>query len=279
MVAQNVAGPGTSRQDSLNGVNHLANVPGGVYGSKQPKIEGHVELIQGNAVVGCPLLPFKDGNFSDHETRMLKVNTAILLKETTQIAIHRMCIIMVAIIEMQLRIIFTQWLIRRPFGMRVGWIIAQRWIFENVMSTIDAKSIHTAIKPEPHDSEHGLFESRVTPIQIRLSLMKRMEVVLPRVRIPFPGRSSPMTEPIVGGRAIRFRISPDIPITIGMLSLGAGGEKPGMLIRGMIGNEIENHTQVASMSFHKQLIKEGKIPKKWIDPGMVGHIISSIDHE
>src|SRR6266702_3567536 len=153
MVAQNVAGPGTSRQDSLNGVNHLANVPGGVHGSKQPKIEGHVELIQGNAVVGCPLLPFKDGNFSDHETRMLKVNTAILLKETTQIAIHRMCIIMVA------------------------------------------------IKPEPHDSEHGLFESRVTPIQIRLSLMKRMEVVLPRVRIPFPGRSSPMTEPIVGGES------------------------------------------------------------------------------
>ena len=32
------------------------------------------------------------------------------------------------------------------------------------------------------------------------------------------------------------------------------------------------------MSFHKKLIQEGKISKKWINPAMVGHIISSIDH-
>src|SRR2546425_911013 len=185
---------------------------------------------------------------------------------------------MVAIIEMQLRIIFPQWLIQRPCGMRIGWIIAQRWVFENVMSTIDAEPIDTTIKPEAHHSEHGLFESRVTPIHIGLCLMKGMEVVLPCVRIPLPGRTSPVTEPVVGGRAILLRISPDIPIALRMLTVGAGGEKPGMLIRGMIGHKIENHAQMAALRFYKQLIKEGKIPKKWIDPGMVGHIIASIDH-
>ena len=50
---------------------------------------------------------------------------------------------------------------------KIGWLVTQLWIFENVVSTIEAKPIRATIKPESHYGEHAAVNHLLALLQLR----------------------------------------------------------------------------------------------------------------
>ena len=73
----------------------------------------------------------------------------------------------------------------RPVGIRR--VVAQLRVFDQQPDRIHAKAIHAAIQPEAHRVQHVHHDIRMMPVQIRLFFGKLMQVILPRLFIPFPG--------------------------------------------------------------------------------------------
>ena len=116
------------------------------------------------------------------------------------------------------------------FDPKVGGIVAQLLVMEKVIHRVKAKPINAAVQPEPHVFDHPVLHSRVVEIPIRLLHQKVMQVILFAPRIPSPGAAAKHRQPIVGRRAIGFRIGPDKPVGFRVVAAGAADFEKRVLI-------------------------------------------------
>src|SRR5690349_2554054 len=91
-----------------------------------------------------------------------------------------------------------------------------------------------------------------------------MQIALPGSIVSLPHAPSEDTDPIVGWRTIRLAVTPEIPIALGIVSRRSRLLKPRMVARGVIGNPIENHFQIAAMG----LDNEGVEGLERAEPGL-----------
>ena len=77
------------------------------------------------------------------------------------------------------------------------------------------------------------------------SLQEGVIVVLLRRLIPLPGSTAEGAQPVVGGPAIGVRVAPDVPVAFGVLARGARLDEPGVLVRGVVRDEVEDHLDAA----------------------------------
>src|ERR1700722_2080025 len=119
-----------------------------------------------------------------------------------------------------------------------------------MVDRIHSKAIYTSVEPEFQHLAHGPLHVGIAPIEVRLLLQICVVVVLPGGLIETPRRSAKLALPVVWRRTVRFRVSPDVPVSSRMELRGATLLKPGMLIGRMVRNKIEddlNATRVRSL--------------------------------
>src|ERR687888_2604495 len=97
---------------------------------------------------------------------------------------------------------------------RVGWIVAEQIVFDQLPQRIDAEAVDAAIQPEAQHVEHGRLDPRMAPVEVGLLLEIGMVVVLAAAGIPFPGAAAKDADPVIRPPAIRRRVTPDVPVTL-----------------------------------------------------------------
>src|ERR1041385_2048802 len=83
--------------------------------------------------------------------------------------------------------------------------------------------------------------------------------------------------PIVGRLAVCFPVLPHIPARLWVRPGGPRFHEPGMLVRGMIQNQIRYHPYIALPGFGHQTVEVGHGSVLWIDGLIVGDVVAEID--
>ena len=74
---------------------------------------------------------------------------------------------------------------------------------------------------------------------------KEVQVVLAGGGIERPGGSAEVAHPVVGHAAAGSGVMPEIPVAVRVVARGAALKEPGMLVRAVIGNEVEDEPKAA----------------------------------
>src|SRR5450631_4790372 len=132
---------------------------------------------------------------------------------------------------------------RRPARtkVRVRRIITKFGIFDQMPEHIDAKAIDAFPKPETHDVVDGLTHSRIAPVQIGLLRQEGMIVILPCTDVVAPCAAAKLRHPIVRSTTVGAWLAPQVPVPLRIVAGTAALDKPRMLVRGMVRDEIEDH--------------------------------------
>jgi len=68
--------------------------------------------------------------------------------------------------------------------------------------------------PKASDVEHGFFDCRVAPVQVRLADSKVVVIVLPGLGIELPSRTTEAGDPIIRRNSRSLAITPDVPVAM-----------------------------------------------------------------
>ncbi len=128
----------------------------------------------------------------------------------------------------------------------LAWLLHRRTLRrDDEGNGVHAKAGHAELDPEAHDLQNFSLYVRVGRVEIRLKFVEAMKVVLAGDWIPRPGLllHTWKDHPLV--RARRSLPGPDIPIAITAVRVAAGLLEPGMLVRRVIDDEVDEHTNAA----------------------------------
>ena len=144
--------------------------------------------------------------------------------------------------------------------------------FSNHINDIHTETTNTFINPEVHHLVNSLAQFFIFPVEIRLFLAEKVEIVLTRLFIVFPGGSTKDRLQI-----IRL-IPPDIVVSLRTVRIFTGLDKPSMFIRGMIDHQVHDDTNVTLLSFCDQLVHILHSPKNSCNRLIISNIITIIIH-
>ena len=107
---------------------------------------------------------------------------------------------------------------RRLAGLevRILRIVAERVVLEQVPDDVDAKAIDAAPQPEPHDVVNCGAYLGIAPVEVGLRRQERVVIILAGVRFERPGAAAELGQPVVRRPAVRRRIPPDVPLSLGV---------------------------------------------------------------
>src|SRR5690606_28849433 len=110
------------------------------------------------------------------------------------------------------------------------WIVTKKRILVIIIEHIQPETIDTFIQPVTEDIQHSGTHFGIAPVQIRLVLMEHMIIILTATLIELPGIPTKYGSPVVVLAASWGRISPDVPVMIGIVFGFTGFLEPTMLV-------------------------------------------------
>src|SRR5690349_12387960 len=97
-------------------------------------------------------------------------------------------------------------------------IVAQGLILHKAVRHIQPEAIHTHLQPVTDNLHHCRAQFRVTPVEIRLFLEERVQIVLACAFIPLPRRAAEDRLPVVWRREMStapwLAVAPEIPVAL-----------------------------------------------------------------
>jgi hypothetical protein len=157
-------------------------------------------------------------------------------------------------------------------------VVAELVVLDEMPQDVNPESIDTAIEPEADHVVHRFAHFTVPPVQVRLRFQEGVEIVLPGALVPFPRAAAEDGKPVVRRAAIGFGIAPDVPVPARVIARRAAFDEPRMLVRSMIGNEIQNHFEFAPVRFLHQQVEIGERAERRRDVAIVGDVVTEIRH-
>jgi hypothetical protein len=142
---------------------------------------------------------------------------------------------------------------------------------------VEAHTVDAHIQPELHRLEHSPVDGRILEVQIGLVRVEAVPVVSPSHRIPRPVALLEVLEDDPGVFVLLGRVGPDIELAGGRAGLGAAGAlEPGMLVGGMVADELGDHLEAAAMGLADELahVLDGAV--RGIDLVVVGDIVAVV---
>src|SRR5258706_13191684 len=103
-----------------------------------------------------------------------------------------------------------------------------------------------------------------------------MVVVLLRGGIKFPCRTAKSRDPVVGPLARSLAIAPDEPVTMCGALRRFGVDKPRMLVRGMVHDEIQDDAHIVLLALRDHAVEIGERSIHGIDVLVVGDVVAEI---
>src|SRR5919202_5590720 len=123
-------------------------------------------------------------------------------------------------------------------------MIQEAGVLEDRGDGVEPETVLAQVEPEAYRVPHGVLDFGVAPVEVRLFLEETMIIILAGRRVQLPGRSAEGGDPVVRGTAA-IPIAPDVPIALLVIAVGAGLEKPGVLVRRVVEHEIEDDADAA----------------------------------
>ncbi len=130
---------------------------------------------------------------------------------------------------------------------RILWVVRHCRSFTISATYIHPESVYAFVQPKPHYSEHRLLHFRIAPVEVGLFDEKGVVVILLRSIVPLPGAPAEDAQPVIGRTAIWLRILPDVPVALRVVPGRPRSYKPGMLVRTVIGDKVEDQLHPGRM--------------------------------
>jgi hypothetical protein len=135
---------------------------------------------------------------------------------------------------------------------------------------VDAKPVDAAAQPEPHHLVHGRAYVAIAPVQVRLRREERVVIGLPGRLVELPSRAAEFRQPVVGRSAAGRAVAPDVSVAFGATARRPALRKPWMPVRGVVGNEVEQHLHAQRMRRHQQRMEIAQCTEQRVDSRVVG---------
>ena len=113
---------------------------------------------------------------------------------------------------------------------------------------VHAEAGDAELDPEPHDLEDLGLHMRVRSVEVGLEIVEAMEVPGAGFLVARPGRFLHAGKHHAGVGVGRPLVGPDIPVAIGRILVAPRLAKPGMLVRGVVDDEIDDDADAALLA-------------------------------
>ena len=165
---------------------------------------------------------------------------------------------------------------------RVGGIVPELVVLDHHPHHVDAEAVDAAVEPEAEDFEDCGLDLGVSPVEVGLGGEEGVIEVLASVLVPGPGGAAEVGEPVVGGAALGGGVVPEIPVIVGVVGVGgvavAAGLEPGVLIGGVVGDEIEDDAEVEGVGLVDEGVEVIEGAEEGIDVAVVGDVVAEVGH-
>ena len=105
-----------------------------------------------------------------------------------------------------------------------------------------------------------------------------MIVILPRLHVERPGRPPELTDPVVRGRSVGTRVSPNVPVAIRTRACGSALNEPGMPIRGVVWDIVQDQLHAPGVHGCEQPIEVVECSENRINGAEIGDVVAEILH-
>ena len=169
---------------------------------------------------------------------------------------------------------------------RISRVVAEFSVLDQKPEDVHAEAVHAPVEPKTHSRVNRFAHLRITPVEVRLLLQEGVAIELLRRLVERPCGAAKVRLPVVrhsrsGGTPIVARlrrIVPEIPVAFRMSARGPRFDKPGMLVRTVVGHEIKDQLQAAYMSLGDEVVEVGERAKERIDAYVIRNIVTEIGH-
>ncbi len=144
-----------------------------------------------------------------------------------------------------------------------GRVVEQVGVLAERVDRVHAEPVHAPAEPGADDVLHRRDHLRVAPVEVGLLRIERVQVPAAAALVPRPRRPAERRPPVV-----RRRVGPDVPV--GVLA------EPGVLDRGVVGDEVEQEPQPPAVRLGDQLGDIVQAPEAGVDAGEVGDVVAAV---
>ena len=141
-------------------------------------------------------------------------------------------------------------------GVRLREVLAVGALaLEEVGHGVAAEAVHAHVQPEAHDVQHGLLDLGVVVVEVRLVAEEAVPEVLLGHRIPRPVGALGVGEDDAGALVLVVRVAPDVVVALGALGIPARLLEPGVLVAGVVDDELADDADVALVGLVHQALE------------------------
>ena len=120
--------------------------------------------------------------------------------------------------------------------------------FDQVRNRIEAQPVHAQVEPEAHDVDDSFHHLRVIEVEVGLVGVEPVPEILPGHRVPGPVGLLGVEEDDARAIVLLVVVGPDVEVACLAATLGmARALEPGVLVRGVVDDQLGDHAQVALM--------------------------------
>ncbi len=168
---------------------------------------------------------------------------------------------------------------RRPGSAGIRW---QPGMLEEGIDHVEPEPIDTSLQPRSDHRELGVLDGRRPPIEFGLLGQEGVEVELLAEGLPLPARASEIRGPVVGRqrfavRAEARRVAPQVPVGVRPIPARPRRAEPGMLVAGVIQDQVEDDSKAAPMRLRDQPVEVGAGPEEWVDRAVIADVVAEIE--
>ena len=133
-----------------------------------------------------------------------------------------------------------------------GGIVPQLGILDHHVADVDAEAGDPPVPPVAHDVVERSAHVIAPPVEVRLLPFEVVQEVLATGLVELPGRAPEHADPVVRRTAAGRRIGPDVPVAVDGVAPAAGVDEPGVLIAGVVRDQVEQDADAALLGLVDQ---------------------------
>ena len=159
-------------------------------------------------------------------------------------------------------------------GVGLGQVLAGRALaLDEIGHGVDAEPVDAEIEPELHDLPDLLADGRVVVVQVRLVAEEPVPVVGLGDRVPGPVRELGVDEDDADAAVAIVGVAPHVPVAAGIVRRAARLDEPGVLIGGVIQDELDDDAQPARVRLLQERLEVLQRAVARMDARVVGDVI------
>ena len=179
-----------------------------------------------------------------------------------------------AVVQMKLRV--CRHAPRRAAGCRR--VVAQLRVDHRQVDHVQPEAVDAAREPEVGHLEQCVLHLRQVDVEVRHLRVEVRQVVLLAHAVPLPRRPAEDRLPVVRRRAVGLGVGPHIPVATRVISRAAALLEPGVTVRGVGVDLIDQHAQPKRMGAGEQRVEVGQRAQPRVDVAMRLHVVAEVVH-